>query len=81
MFKRIFVPLDGSKTAEEVLPIVVAEARLHGAVIVLLRVIAPLRQSLMTSPNILAQVFKQLDLIAQDNLEQIAEKILNDITT
>lgn len=38
-------------------------------------VIAPLRQSLITSPNILAQVFKQVDLIAQDNLEEITEKI------
>ncbi len=75
MFKRILVPLDGSKTAEKVLPVVVAEARLHGAVVVLLRVIAPLRQSLMTSPNNLAQVFKQVDLIAQDNLVEIAEKI------
>jgi len=67
MFKRILVPLDGSKTAEKVLPMVVAEARLHGAGVVLLRVIAPLRQSIITSPNILAQVFKQVDLIAQDN--------------
>ncbi len=75
MFKRILVPLDGSKTAEKVLPVVVAEARIHGAVVVLLRVIAPLRQSLMTSPNILAQVFKQVDMIAQDNLEEVAEKI------
>ena len=29
----------------------------------------------MTSPNTLAQVFKQVELIAQDNLEEIAEKI------
>ncbi len=57
------------------MPIVVAEARLHGAVVVLLRVIAPLRQSLMTSPNLLAQVFKQVDLIAQNSLEEVAEKI------
>jgi nucleotide-binding universal stress UspA family protein len=75
MFKRILVPLDGSKTAEKVLPMVVEEAQLHGAAVVLLRVIAPLRQSLMTSPNILAQVFKQVDLIAQENLEEVAEKI------
>jgi nucleotide-binding universal stress UspA family protein len=75
MFKRILVPLDGSKTAEKVLPIVVAEARLHKAVVVLLRVIAPLRQSLMTSPNLLDQVFKQLELIAKDSLEEVAERI------
>ena len=75
MFNRILVPLDGSETAEKVLPIVVAEARLHGAVVVLLRVIAPLRQSLMASPNVIAEVFKQVELIAQDNLDEIAEKI------
>ncbi len=75
MFNRILVPLDGSETAEKVLPMVVTEARLHGAVVVLLRVIAPLRQSLMASPNILAQVLKEVELIAQDNLEEIAEKI------
>jgi len=75
MFNRILVPLDGSETAEKVLPMVVTEARLHGAVVVLLRVIAPLRQSLMASPKVIAEVFKQVELIAQDNLEEIAEKI------
>ena len=75
MFKRILVPLDGSKTSEKVLPTVISEARLHGAVIVLLRVIAPLRQSLMASPTSLAQVLKEVELIAQDSLEEIAVKI------
>jgi len=75
MFKRILVPLDGSKTSERVLPTVIEEARLHGAVIVLLRVIAPLRQSLMASPTSLAQVLKEVELIAQDSLEEIAVKI------
>ena len=75
MFKRILVPLDGSKISERVLPTVIAEARLHGAVVVLLRVIAPLRQSLMSSPTILAQVLKEVELIAQDSLEEIAVKI------
>ena len=75
MFKRILVPLDGSKTAEKVIPSVITEARLHGAVVVLLRVIAPLRQSIMTSPNILTQVLKEVELIAQENLEEIAVKI------
>ena len=75
MFKRILVPLDGSKTAEKVLPTVIAEARLHGAVVVLLRVIAPLRQSFMASPNMLAQVLGELDLIAKENLEEVAVNI------
>ena len=44
MFKRILVPWDGSETAANVLPVGVAEAKLHGANVVLLRAIAPLRQ-------------------------------------
>ncbi|MGB2964545.1 MAG: universal stress protein [Anaerolineales bacterium] len=75
MFKRILVPLDGSETAEKVLPMVITEARLHGGVIVLLRVIAPLRQSLMASPKVINQVFKQVELMAQDYLEKVAERI------
>ena len=75
MFKRILVPLDGSENAEKVLPTVVAEAQCHKAVIVLVRVIAPLRQSLMTSPNLITKLFKELESIAKDNLEIVAEKI------
>ncbi len=75
MFKRILVPLDGSENAEKVLATVVAEAKCHKAAIVLLRVIAPLRQSLMTSPNLLAKVFKELESIAKESLEAVADKI------
>lgn len=75
MFTRILVPLDGSENAEKVLPIVVAEAQNHQAVIVLVRVIAPLRQSLMTSPNLITKLFKELESIAKDSLEDVAEKI------
>ena len=75
MFKRILVPLDGSKTSKKVLPTVIAEARLHGAVVVLLRVIAPLRQSFMASPNMLTQVLGELELIAKESLEEVAVNI------
>jgi nucleotide-binding universal stress UspA family protein len=74
LFKRILVPLDGSKNAEKVLPIVVAEAKHHGAVIVLLRIIAPLRQSLMTSPSIIDQAYKHIGDIARDYLEEVADR-------
>ena len=70
MFKRILVPLDGSKNAEKVLPIVIEEARLHQAVVVLLRVVAPLRQSLMSSPNILRAAYEQIQSIAEDYLQK-----------
>jgi len=75
MFKRILVPLDGSENAEKVLPIVVAEAQCHKAVVVLLRVIAPLRQSLMASPKLIAQIFEQVEPIVKESLEVVAEKI------
>jgi len=75
MFKRILVPLDGSENAEKVLPLAIAEAKCHKAAIVLLRVIAPLRQSLMTSPNLLAKIFKELESIAKGSLEEISDKI------
>ena len=75
MYKKIMVPLDGSETAKKVLPIVVSEAQCHKAVVVLLHVIAPLRQSLMTSPNLLAQISDELELIIKENIEVVAEKI------
>ncbi|MCJ7702027.1 MAG: hypothetical protein MUO62_10620 [Anaerolineales bacterium] len=62
------MPLDGSENAEKVLPYVIAEARIHGAAVVLLGVIAPLRQSLMSSPSVLNLVYKQVDRIAEDYL-------------
>jgi nucleotide-binding universal stress UspA family protein len=76
MFNKILVPLDGSETAEKVIPFVITEAQLHGASVFLLRVIAPLRRSLSTSPSILKQVYEQVDSIAEDYLEKISETIL-----
>ena len=75
MFNRILVPLDGSQNAVKVLPIVAAEARSHRAVVILLRVIAPLRQSFMASPSLITQIFKEVELIAKDYLEEVAEKL------
>ena len=73
MYKKILVPLDGSENAEKVLPIVLFEAKVHGASVVLLRVIAPLRQSLMASPSAIKQAFEGIEEIAKDYLEGIAE--------
>jgi nucleotide-binding universal stress UspA family protein len=75
MFQRILVPLDGSKTAEKILPFVAAEARLHGATVVLLRAVAPLRQSLIMVPSVMENVYSQIEDIAQDYLESVAEKL------
>jgi nucleotide-binding universal stress UspA family protein len=75
MFKRILVPLDGSENAEQVLPFVVEEAKLHGADIVLLRVIAPLRRSLMSIPSVMDQVYRQVENIATEYMTGVAEKL------
>jgi nucleotide-binding universal stress UspA family protein len=75
MFKRVLVPLDGSQNAEKVLETVKVIASHHNSEIVLLRVIAPLRQSLMASPSVINNAFQQLDEIAKQYLEGIAEKL------
>ena len=75
MFKRILVPLDGSENAKKVLPIVVTEAKCHNAVVVLLHVISPLQRSFMASPNMLAQVLDELEMLTKENIEIVAMKI------
>ena len=75
MFTRILVPLDGSKTAEGVLPYVISEASHHDAVVVLLRVIAPLRQSLMTIPSVMSKAYEQVQVIAEEYLETVTDKL------
>jgi nucleotide-binding universal stress UspA family protein len=75
MYKKILVPLDGSENAEKVLPVVEFEAKVHDASVVLLRVIAPLRQSLMASPNAINRAFQGIEEIAKDYLEEIAESL------
>jgi nucleotide-binding universal stress UspA family protein len=78
MFKRILVPLDGSQNAEKVLPIVKDIASLNKSKIILLRVIAPLRQSLMASPSAINNAFEQLDDIAKQYLDGVAEQLRNE---
>jgi nucleotide-binding universal stress UspA family protein len=77
MFKRILVPLDGSETAEKVLPVVIDEAECHGATVVIIRVMAPLRSSLMLVPSILEQSMAQIKKIAQNYLEEVASELKN----
>ena len=75
MYQRILVPLDGSETAEKVLPVVTNEARRHGAVVVLLRVIAPLRSSFMVSPKFQEQLTQQATAFTQDYLDKVARQL------
>ncbi len=75
MYRRILVPLDGSKTAEKVLPLVKVEGESHQATIVLMRVIPPLRSSLMMPPKFLEQIAQQASEIARDYLEGVAAQL------
>lgn len=75
MFTRILVPLDGSETAEKVLPLVTGEARNHDATVVLFRAIPPLRQGLMIVPSILDDLNEQAQLMATDYLDGVAAQL------
>jgi nucleotide-binding universal stress UspA family protein len=75
MYRRILVPLDGSERAEKVLPVVKIEAECHQATVVLLRVIPPLRHSLMTPPALLEETTQQVTEITQNYLEGVAKQL------
>jgi nucleotide-binding universal stress UspA family protein len=73
---RILVPLDGSETAEKVLPWVISEALVHGATVVLLRAVPPLRGGLlMMPPRLREQTDEFANGIAQEYLAQVAERL------
>jgi nucleotide-binding universal stress UspA family protein len=73
--QRILVPLDGSETAEKVLPWVIKEGLLHGSTVVLLRVIPPLRGLLMMPPRLREQTNEFANGIAHDYLVQVSERL------
>ena len=75
MYCRILVPLDGSETAEKVLPFVKDEARCHNATIVLMRIIPPFRSSVMMVPSLLEQATEQSMKITQEYLENTASEL------
>ncbi len=75
MYQRILVPLDGSETAEKVLPVAQMEASCHGAVLILLRTIPPLRSSLMVTPAILDQLDQHAREISTSYLDTLAERL------
>ena len=75
MYCRILVPLDGSETAEKVLPFAIDEARAHKATVVLMRIIAPFRSSLMTAPSLLEQANERTIAITQDYMQGVADRL------
>lgn len=72
MYKRILVPLDGSRMAEEALAHAVAQARQSGAEIVLLKVLGPLPEPGMASREVIRSAEVASARLAQSYLEDIA---------
>lgn len=72
MYKRILVPLDGSKLAEVALPHAVVQARQFGAEIVLLKVLGPLPEPSMSSPRAIRSAAEASAQLAREYLEGVA---------
>jgi nucleotide-binding universal stress UspA family protein len=71
MYKRILLPLDGSKMAEQALPHAAAQAECFGAELVLLRVIEPFPHVRGVSAAELATIRQQTDEWTQEYFERL----------
>lgn len=72
MYKRILVPLDGSRLAEQALPHATIHAEKFGAEIVLLMVLEPLPEPSMAGRKIVRSAEEASAELAQTYLEGIA---------
>lgn len=72
MYKRILVPLDGSKLAEEALPHAAVHAGQFGAEIVLLKVLGPLPEPSMAGRGVIRSAEAASAELVQDYLDGIA---------
>ncbi len=73
MYKRILVPLDGSKLAEQALPHAGVQAGQFGAEIVLLKVLGPLPEPSMAGRGGIRSAKAASAQLAQDYLEGVAD--------
>jgi nucleotide-binding universal stress UspA family protein len=79
MYKKILVPLDGSKTAEGVLPHAKALAYSEGAEIILLNVVAnPAVEFAFSDPSIAAQTVAEEEELGRKYMEEIEASIKAD---
>jgi nucleotide-binding universal stress UspA family protein len=72
MYKRILVPLDGSKLAEQALPHAALHAEQFGAQVVLLKVLGPLPEPSMAGRGVIRSAEEASARLAQDYLEGMA---------
>jgi nucleotide-binding universal stress UspA family protein len=75
MYKRILVPLDGSKLAGQALPHAAVYARQLGSQIVLLKVLGPLPGPSMAGQGIVRSAAMASAQIARDYLEGVAARL------
>jgi nucleotide-binding universal stress UspA family protein len=78
MYKRILVPLDGSKLAEQALPHAAAHAAAFGAEIMLLKVLGPLPEPSMSSPRAVRSAEAASAQLAREYLEGVAAGLLEE---
>jgi nucleotide-binding universal stress UspA family protein len=75
MYKRVLVPLDGSRLAEQALPHAAAQAEQFGAEIYLLRVLGPLPDPILASRQVARSAEAASARLAQTYLEGIASSL------
>jgi nucleotide-binding universal stress UspA family protein len=75
MYKRIVVPLDGSKLAEQALPHAVAQAKKFGAELVLLQVLEPLPDVSFSAPITVRSAERRSAELAREYLEEAGARI------
>jgi nucleotide-binding universal stress UspA family protein len=75
MYKRILVPLDGSKLAEQALPHAVTQAEKFGAEIVLLKVLQPLSEPAFSAPSAVRAAEKASAQLVRDYLDGVAARL------
>jgi nucleotide-binding universal stress UspA family protein len=76
MYKRILVPLDGSRLAEQALPHAAVQAEQFGAEIFLMRVLGPLPDPIMASRDTVRSAEAASARLAQTYLEGIAASLV-----
>jgi nucleotide-binding universal stress UspA family protein len=75
MYKRILVPLDGSKLAEQALPYATTQAEKFGAEIVLLKVLQPLPEPAFSAPSAVRAAEKASAQLVRDYLDGVAARL------
>jgi nucleotide-binding universal stress UspA family protein len=75
MYKRILVPLDGSKLAEQSLPHALAHAEHFGAELILFKVLEPLPEVTLSAPAAVRAAEQISAQLAQEYLEGVADRL------